>query len=221
MKQERRLGQKRYEHEDDTAFSPVLGHGFEQNGIQRFAGLRHDTIEQVGDHQAHDREGQGGRHVPHGAFAGLHLRLAEDGQTVADRLDPGVRAGAHAIGAQDEQEHAADPQLRLRLYDVRPGRGYDRTHVSQIHDHGVADDERVGDHEGEEDGHQGEDRFLHSAHVHNGKKQYAEKREHELVGEQSGGKKTEQGIGPARHGNGDRQHIVDQERRARDHPCSR
>ncbi len=41
--------------------------------------------------------------------------------------------------------------------------------------------------------------------------------EHELVRKPGRGKKAEQGIGAARHGNRDRQHVVDQERRARDH----
>ncbi len=94
----------------------------------------HDPVQEVGDHQAHDRDGKGDGHVAHGALAGPDLRLPQNGQAVADRLDPRVGARAHAVGAQDEQDHAAESEFRLRLDHIGPRGSGDIAEVSQIHE---------------------------------------------------------------------------------------
>ena len=157
----------------------------------------------------------------HGAFAGLDLRLAENGKTVAHRLDSGVGARAHAVGAHDEQEHAGEPEFGLRLDHIGPRGSDDSAEVSQVRDHGVADDERVREDKGQEYRHQGEDRFFDAAHVHGDKDEDAEKRECDLVRQPLSGKKTEERIGAAGDGNSNGEHVVDQKRRSRNHAGSR
>ena len=54
------------------------------------------------------------RHVEHRALRVGDPRLPQDLDAVGDRLDPGVRAAAQRIGAQDDEEHGQHPDARWR-----------------------------------------------------------------------------------------------------------
>ena len=131
--EERGLGDERDQDEGERgAMAARRGQLLEQDRVERLAGLGRDAVEQVADEQAGDGDGQRDGHVEHGALAGLDARFAQDGQAVADGLDAGVSARAHAVGAQHQQRHAepaqfADARRRCppwcaaRLRGRRPG----------------------------------------------------------------------------------------------------
>ena len=94
----------------------------EQHGVHRLALGGRDVPEQVADQQAAGRERQRDGHVDHRALAGLHARLAHDGQAVGDGLDAGVGAAAHRVGPA-----AAARPCRRSPGSRRPARSRSRT----------------------------------------------------------------------------------------------
>ncbi len=74
--------------------------------------------------------------------------------------------------------------------------------------------------EGDEDRREGDDRFLDPPQIDPDEKEKDEDDEHELVGEPRRRKEAEDGVRPRRDRDRDRQDVVDDERRTRDHPRS-
>jgi hypothetical protein len=68
--------------------------------------------------QANDGEGEREGHVAHGAPPGFDPRCAQEGEPVADRLDPGVPTGTHAVGTQQHQQHPQQADLVVGGVDV-------------------------------------------------------------------------------------------------------
>ena len=85
------------------------------------------------------------RHVDHGPLAGLDPRLAHDRQAVGDRLDAGVGAAAQRIGADEEQQQAADARAwrPVRESLCEPSRRWPGSSGSVAHD-AAADEQRRG-----------------------------------------------------------------------------
>ena len=78
----------------------------------------------------------------------------------------------------------------------------------------------MGEQEGDEDRREGDDRFLDPPQVDPDEEEKDEDDEPELVGEPRPRKEAEDGVRPRRDRDRDRQDVVDDERRARDHPRS-
>ncbi len=104
---------------------PVARQPLEHDGVERLAGLGLDVEQQVAEQNSAGDEGQRHGHVDHRALAGLGARLAQDRQAVADRLDPGVRAAAQAVGAKENHRQRQHPDAVRAGVDLA---------------HGVADD---------------------------------------------------------------------------------
>ena len=90
-------------------------------------------------------------HIEHRALARRRARFAQDRQAIADRFDSGVRAAAHAVGAEEDDrkpQYAYRADTGMDLVDCVAG---DRRQFGTPDQEGIDDQPGMHHHEGEED----------------------------------------------------------------------
>ena len=193
----------------------------EQHGIERLAGLERHVEQEETDHQSEDRDRKGQRHVEHRPFGRFNLRLAENRNRIADRLDAGECAGAHAVRAHQQEQDAERAQLRLRGVEVGGERCHQALETEHVRSHHVENHDQVRDDENQEDGHERQNGLLDSAKIQDREQQDPAHREDEPETCPCRRQETEDGVGAAGNRNRDSQHIVDQQGATGDHPDPR
>ena len=194
-----------------VAERPAAVQGVGQDGVERLGLPRRDLQQQVAEEQAAGGEGQRDRHVQHGLLAGLHLGLAQDLHAVGHGLDAGVGAAAQRVGAQEQGQHAQAAQRGQAGVEVGFDAVKDGADLRQVREDAVADHENVGHHEDDEDGGQEGHRLLDPAQVEHDQQQDQEEVEEDLVRLPGDGQEAEQGVSAGDDGDGDGQHVVDQQ----------
>ena len=96
----------------------------------------------------------------------------------------------------------------------------DLRQIAQMGAQRVDNDEGVCDHEDQKDRHPGQHRLFRAPQIEQGQHANARDLDDELVVQDTGRQETEQGVRAAGHREGDRQDVIDQERRARNHAHS-
>ena len=144
---------------------PPARHLIDQARVQRTTFLGANVEQEIAEEDAAGGERERRRHVEHRPLASLDARFAQDLQPVRDRLDPGVGAAAHAVGAQKRDRDREEPDLadlRAALVRRRRDDAGKRVRVAAERDQ---DHDRVRDQEADEDRHQHGDRLLHPAQI--------------------------------------------------------
>ena len=207
--------------------APPNGHPgdelLDQHRVQRLALDGAHVPEQVADQQAAGGDRQRGRHVEHRALAVSHARLLHDRHAVGDRLDAGVGAAAEGVGVQEEQRHRAEPEAGGGEPGVEAVGGRPR---------------RVGDRRGApEDPADQHDAWVPRKSRKIGSSTFTDSltpRMFRVISAtmqtiskpifpacQSGREEAEERVAGRGDRDGDRQHVVDEQRAARDHAPAR
>ena len=187
---------------------------FENDRIQRLAGTLRDVPQQIQQHDAAGGKRERCRHVEHRPFAGRDARFGERVDVVRHRFQAGVGAAALRISEQYRRHHENPAGLAREARGLVQRFGNQRRQAVRVRVDAITDKHHVHDHEADEDRQQEFDRLFHAAQVER-HEQY-DRREFDayLVAVQAERQQAEHRIGAAGNRYCNRQHVVDDERRA-------
>ena len=174
-------------------------------------GDRADAEEEVADEDAAGRQGQGDGEIDHGPLAVVDAGFAHDLEAVRDGLDARERPAAHGEGPQEEEGHAAQAERGQPALKAGADVGGHGPDLGDVLDDAVADEQDVGQDEDDEDRRQHGHRFLDAAQVDDDEEddgQDLERRLQRLVGRRE---EAEDGVPAGHDGDGDGQHVVDEQ----------
>ena len=154
------------------------------------------------------------RHAKHGHFAGMHPRLGEHVDVVGHGLQAGIRSSALRIREQEERRDTGPAELPGEIGGEAADLGHQRGQHRRLGEHAVDDQESVGQHEPEKYRQQDGDHLLYPAQVEHHEHHDQHHLGRELVGLPVERQQREKRVDAARDGDGDGEHVVDDERRA-------
>ncbi len=196
--------------------TPPAEESVEEDEVHRLSRLGTGSDEEVPEQDASRREGERGRHQEHRPLRGLHTGLPEHRDAVGDRLDPRVGAPAHRVRPEEDERERPEAHRRPCLREVACGPGKDRGERPGVRREDVGDRRQVRHAEDEEDRHEERDGFLHAPEVQSNEEEQDQKLGSRLVAAEVGRKKIPDLVASGRHGDRDRQDVIDEERAPRD-----
>ena len=156
------------------------------------------------------------RHQEHRPLARPHPRFLQHVDVVRDRLDACVGAAAERVRLEKQRHHEEPARLSSQRSSL-PDRCMDLRHqcVAMTCD-AVRDQREMSETEADEDRREQADRFTHAAQVQVDQQHDDGDGRLELDDLVHRRQQAEQGVNAARSRDGDREHVVDDQRRSRD-----
>jgi hypothetical protein len=190
--------------------------GTEGDRVQGLAGAGRGVPQQIQQDDPARGKGQAAGHVEHRGAAGAHARLGQRIHVVRDRFDAGIGAAAQRVGFQQQRQREEPRGVARQAGGFEHGVRQQGRNQGRPGGDAVDDQQSMGGDEAEEDRQQDADRLLHAAQVQPQEQQHQRQFGAQLPVLRAERQHREQRVGATgdrdRHG----QHVIDDQRRARD-----